>query len=257
MNFPIFWVVLIISSIAVLIFPKQVDNATQAVRFGIEFIFLPLAGFLLYLGVTANMLTGGRILFTVLMAGANVWWLVNYDDWLPLEWMILTGGVLALTDILDGLMARHAKDASSLGKILDPIADKVFGIVYSIRYIKFPVVGRCLFVIYFLYIVSGAVLLATSLYRKSPSDEKLADKFEANSFGQAKTFMQFAALIILYYNELTTQHYGRLMSYPAVSLLLISLPLEIKSMSKKGRELWGYYKRKRTLSIVGADKIGA
>ena len=75
------------------------------------------------------------------------------------------GGLAVLSDLLDGHMARRLKLPSDLGKILDPIADKVVigaalsGLVYSKHY-DFPLWVFGIVVIRDVFIVVGSIYLA-------------------------------------------------------------------------------------------------
>ena len=67
-----------------------------------------------------NLLTYGRILAVPVVAGLLMW---GGD---PSRWVALGIFVLAaVTDFLDGYLARKWQQQSALGRMLDPIADKV------------------------------------------------------------------------------------------------------------------------------------
>jgi cardiolipin synthase len=51
--------------------------------------------------------------------------------WLPVEWRLAVIGIAAVTDFLDGLAARWLGVQSETGRLLDPIADKVFVLVLA------------------------------------------------------------------------------------------------------------------------------
>jgi phosphatidylglycerophosphate synthase len=46
--------------------------------------------------------------------------------WMPAPWRLPVVVVAALTDLLDGVSSRRLHVASTFGRILDPVADKVF-----------------------------------------------------------------------------------------------------------------------------------
>ena len=69
-----------------------------------------------------NALSVGRLLCVPLF----LWLLFGKDD--PLSAALLLA-VLGLTDCVDGYIARHFDQVSSLGKVLDPVADRILLIV--------------------------------------------------------------------------------------------------------------------------------
>ncbi len=67
-----------------------------------------------------NMLTYGRIVAVPVVAGLLMW------DTYTARWIALAIYVIAaITDFFDGYLARKWQQQSSLGRMLDPIADKV------------------------------------------------------------------------------------------------------------------------------------
>jgi len=67
-----------------------------------------------------NLLTYGRIIAVPLVAGLLMWG-TDQLRWLALGIYILA----AITDFFDGYLARKWQQQSALGRMLDPIADKV------------------------------------------------------------------------------------------------------------------------------------
>ena len=67
-----------------------------------------------------NLLTYGRILAVPLVAGLMLWGTDQFR-WLALGIYIIA----AITDFFDGYLARKWQQQSALGRMLDPIADKV------------------------------------------------------------------------------------------------------------------------------------
>jgi cardiolipin synthase (CMP-forming) len=73
---------------------------------------------------TPNVLTYGRILVIPLVAGLLMWPGERGDD--TARWIALVLYIIAaITDFFDGYLARKWHLTSSLGRMLDPIADKV------------------------------------------------------------------------------------------------------------------------------------
>ena len=61
-------------------------------------------------------------LFRIALIPVLVLTYLSCDDiWLPASVLVLSG----LTDLLDGWIARHFNQISEIGKLLDPIADKL------------------------------------------------------------------------------------------------------------------------------------
>jgi CDP-diacylglycerol--glycerol-3-phosphate 3-phosphatidyltransferase/CDP-diacylglycerol--serine O-phosphatidyltransferase len=59
-----------------------------------------------------------------------IFWLTPYTTNLTAIWVIIIYTIIALTDILDGWVARKYNLVSDLGKILDPLADKILVLVF-------------------------------------------------------------------------------------------------------------------------------
>ena len=60
--------------------------------------------------------------FRILLIPLIVWLYCGKQDYLLAAWVLLLSGV---TDIADGFIARRFRMVSDLGKVLDPIADKL------------------------------------------------------------------------------------------------------------------------------------
>lgn len=67
-----------------------------------------------------NMLTGSRILLTPLFV-----YLLFWGNGYGYAWALLIFILAGLTDIWDGRLARRYQVESQMGKILDPLADKI------------------------------------------------------------------------------------------------------------------------------------
>ena len=77
---------------------------------------------------TANKITVVRILMIPVFVTMAIYYGQSIQRGAPLEWQRFTAIVIflvaAASDGLDGYIARHYKQRSALGAILDPIADK-------------------------------------------------------------------------------------------------------------------------------------
>src|SRR6266700_1775155 len=67
-----------------------------------------------------NALTAGRIAITPLIAG-----LPFANSWVVRLIAFLIFAVAAITDYVDGMLARSRKEETDLGRLLDPLADKL------------------------------------------------------------------------------------------------------------------------------------
>jgi len=95
----------------------------------------------------------------------------------------------ALTDLLDGRIARLNGDTSSLGKLLDPLADKIFILSSLIALIE---VGKISSLPVILLMLRE---LSVSFVRSVAAGQGVV--FEASTLGKFKTFLEFLAVALL------------------------------------------------------------
>lgn len=109
-----------------------------------EFLYLP------------NLLTYLRILLIPV-----IYHLLREDQ---LAWPAILGAFLMATDILDGILARRLNQISELGKILDPLSDKIaiaIFAIYAVIHRDFPlwaaalIIGRDVLIILLVPIFAG------------------------------------------------------------------------------------------------------
>ncbi len=126
-----------------------------------------------------NALSIGRLLCVPVF----LWLLFGKDD--PLSAALLLA-VLGITDCVDGYIARHFNQVSELGKVLDPVADRILLIVGMVAILVHGTVpawvgglalGREL-------LVAGATLVLTALG---------ARRIDVTWFGKAGTFAMMVA----------------------------------------------------------------
>jgi len=141
---------------------------------------------------TANQLTILRIVFVPVFII-----LLVYHE---LGWAFSTFVAAGITDVLDGLIARRFGQKTSIGAVLDPIADKLLMtasfLILSLPQMEFHnVIPRWLMIVVifrdvFMLLVSLIVVLMVGwrVFRPSP-------------YGKASTVMQvFTVLVVLYMN---------------------------------------------------------
>lgn len=125
-----------------------------------------------------NLITILRIVFIPLLIVS----LFKFDPGISLAIFL----AIALSDILDGFLARSLKCESSLGKFLDPLADKLLVIsclaAFAIKSAA-PISAVLL--------IAGREILITG-YRMAKS--KKNQIIAADSWGKIKTFLQVLAI---------------------------------------------------------------
>ena len=135
----------------------------------------------------------------------------------------------ALTDLLDGFLARKYKLDSDLGSLLDLIADKILVaivIIWLASYFKNPVL-----VIFSILIISRELII--SHIRAFMAGKKLElVKMKADSFGKIKTFSQMTGISCL----LVSPVFGSVFFDFSILVLLLSVILSYISLFNYFRE---------------------
>ena len=107
-------------------------------------------------------------------------------SWLPLAIIVLSG----ITDVADGYIARHFNQITQLGKILDPLADKLsllaLSICIAVKFSPFWIIAIVVIVKEILQILGGGYLMKKKI--KIPS---------SRWFGKACTAVTYCCYIIL------------------------------------------------------------
>lgn len=98
--------------------------------------------------------------------------------------------IASLTDFLDGFLARRRGIVSDLGRLLDPIADKVLiiGIFLSFLVLKLITVWMVIIIMTREFLITGIRLLALSR----------GFVLEAQQFGKHKTFSQMLGINVIF-----------------------------------------------------------
>ena len=123
--------------------------------------------------------------------------------------------IAAITDWLDGYLARKLNQITELGKFLDPLVDKVLTIALFLLFIELDQVPA-----WAVFLIITRELLITA-WRGSPSSASSNSDQEiigANFWGKAKTVIQIVAIAAL----LIKIPYAIGLFWMAVALTLIS-----------------------------------
>lgn len=129
----------------------------------------------------------------VLIPVMTVVYLLNFT-YAPL-WATVIFILAALTDFLDGYIARKYNMVTDLGKLLDPIADKLL-----VLFALFLIAYDCPLSPSWICAVFGAIIIARelliSIVRQIAASKNVI--IHANIYGKAKTFVQDIAIPLLF-----------------------------------------------------------
>lgn len=111
------------------------------------------------------------------------------DQPLPALWAAFFFSMASITDLLDGFLARRQKCVTALGKLLDPLADKL---LISAALIMLIPKGRV--EAWMAFLIIGREIAVTGLRGIGVTGGVVID---ASGLGKAKTIFQISALIAL------------------------------------------------------------
>ena len=174
-----------------------------------------------------NALTWMRIVMIPLFVG------VYYfpPTWLTLPQQNLSATVIftvaALTDLLDGYLARKLNQVSAFGAFLDPVADKLMVAAALIVLVDLNRVNAVIAVI-----IIGREI-AISALREWMAQLGAAKSVAVSLLGKIKTVSQMIAIPLLLYHDrigaFSTQRVGTWLIYIAALLTLVSMGFYLKA----------------------------
>jgi CDP-diacylglycerol---glycerol-3-phosphate 3-phosphatidyltransferase len=132
----------------------------------------------------------------------------------------------ALTDMLDGYFARRRKQITTLGRLLDPIADKLLISAALISLVELQIVPSWMVVI-----IIGREFAVSGL-RSIAAHEGFS--IEVSTLGKGKMVAQVAAVVGL----ILGHEYGGWVKQTAAILLWIVVFVALVSMVQYFREFW-------------------
>jgi CDP-diacylglycerol--glycerol-3-phosphate 3-phosphatidyltransferase len=153
--------------------------------------------------------------------------------YLPFPWVhIVTAaifGLAALTDWLDGYLARRWNQTSAFGAFLDPVADKLMVAVALILLVEQH--PAMLFTVPAMIIVGREI--AVSALREWMAELGNRAKVAVSVIGKFKTIAQMVAVLLLLYRDpigtLPTEAIGMVLLYIAATLTLWSMFIYIRA----------------------------
>jgi CDP-diacylglycerol--glycerol-3-phosphate 3-phosphatidyltransferase len=160
--------------------------------------------------------------------------------YLPVAWNDLAACLIftlaALTDLLDGWLARRLNQTSRLGAFLDPVADKLMvGVVLVLLVQKDP---RALLALPAAVIIGREITV--SALREWMAELGAASRVAVSGYGKIKTIAQMVALVFLVYRApllgLPIYEIGLILLYVAAALTLVSMIQYLLSAWPKLRE---------------------
>lgn len=187
-----------------------------------------------------TMLTWMRILLIPVFVG--VFYLPTDSDSVfnvPEQWVNLTATVIfiiaAVTDWLDGFVARKLNQTSSFGAFLDPVADKLMVAAALIVLVELERVGALTALI-----IIGREITISAL-REWMAGEGQGSSVSVAMIGKFKTTAQMIAIVFLLYWDsfvinginVDTQFFGQVLIVIAVILTLVSMVYYLNSAKPK------------------------
>lgn len=172
----------------------------------------------------ANKLTILRILLVPLMVIIPFFHIQGNVYGIPIEFLVINSIfiIAALTDKLDGYIARSRNQITTFGKFLDPIADKIVVVTAMIMLVEFNHLPAWIpiIVIFREFVVSGYRLVAV---------QKDGNVIAANFWGKLKTVTQMIAIILAFLdpNAYGVIFDGNLTGYEFIINLLVTLTMSV------------------------------
>lgn len=160
-----------------------------------------LPGFVMAINVP-NQITLGRLVLATILFVCLAQYEHGQSSLRMLDWAAALFIVAALTDMLDGYLARRQNQVTSFGRVLDPFVDKVL-VCGSFIFLcgpgfvdntAVPPANVSHVSAWMVVLIIGRELLVTSLRGFS---EAQGDSFGANMFGKAKMMVQSITIPVI------------------------------------------------------------
>ncbi len=159
---------------------------------------------------------------------------------LPGRWAAIITTVVfviaALSDLLDGYLARRLQQVSPLGAFLDPVADKLVVGVALVLLVSDPLVralvwDQRLFIVVVMIIIGREITV--SALREWMAEVGKRGKVAVSGLGKIKTVMQMVAISVLLYRDslwgIPVMTIGEILLYVAAGLTLWSMIIYLRA----------------------------
>jgi len=127
-----------------------------------------------------------RIILTIIFMLFLLWW---QDVWWTKTISLVVFTLAAISDFLDGLIAKRNNMVTDFGKLMDPIADKILVIAAFAAFLQLQLINAWMFMV----IISREILI-TSLRLFALNKGKV---LSASKAGKHKTASQMAVIFII------------------------------------------------------------
>ena len=156
-----------------------------------------------------TIITYSRFIFAILVA-----FLLCFNSDMLLSLAVIFFILGALSDALDGKLARRQKNPSRFGAFLDPIADKflVFLVLISLIFNRDSVI---LFILSLIIISREIIIMSLREWMATTQNNNIV---EVSSFGKYKTFIQMCGISLVIGSPLINDYY-----FNEISILILTL----------------------------------
>ena len=196
-----------------------------------------------------NLLTIARIFFVPLLVAV----MVQEKITLPWSGGEITSDILALaifliaatTDLLDGYLARRWKQVTTIGTLLDPIADKLLVSAALISLVEVGVIRGWLVVL-----LVGREFAVSGLRAIAAAE---GYTISANELGKTKTFFQVVSVSLL----MVSIHHPAMVYWADMSLYVVvffSLASALSYFVKFWRKVDVSVKHRRRMELLQVDR---
>lgn len=111
-----------------------------------------------------------------------------YTDWSILALALFV--IAALTDLADGYIARQYSMITTLGKFIDPLADKLLTLTAFVLFTYFGLINPLLVII----IIARELII--SVFRAVAASKQVV--IAAGNYGKLKTVLQISAIVMIH-----------------------------------------------------------